>query len=338
MTDHDANRTMRAAAPVAVPGAAPSAAPGAAVDPATGAWQPANFLQFATTLITTATKTAVLVVVACDPSVAPERIRNLVQQLTPLGQVGKLGPRASLRVLASTQRAIQIAVMVLDQAQHQVARAVAAALVMVESAGFTAAIYARCAPTTFSQLRSDAEALLEVALENGQTIETNQFADRAPPPALNALAFCDAMNPVEPHSVRGHALLFRFCRRAQPTHWIRVHTDGDLEFHSFSDHDAAAVVAVPRLTEPAQLLAIANAWRSFICHAEVLEISDDDATAGTADNVSNTSVAAADDATYWLEAFTHGTRGRAAGLVRATASVATLLATITAAVATKRNA
>lgn len=320
MTDHDADRPTR------------NAAPAAALDPATGAWLPANFLQLATTLITTANETAILVIVACEPSVAPERIRTLVQQLTPLGQVGKLGPRASLRVLASTQRATRIAVLVLDQAQHRVARAVAAALVIVETSGFTAAIYARCAPTTFSQLRSDAEALLEVALENGQTIETNQFADRAPPAAWNAPAFRAAASTVGTHSVRGHALLFRFCQGPQLTHWIRVHTDGDLEFHGVGE--SAAVVAVPRLIEPTQLRAIADAWRSCICYAEMLEISEGDATD---DNVSNAR-ANADDASYWLEVFTHGTRGRAAGIVRASASVATLLATITAAVAAKRDA
>lgn len=297
------------------------------LDPATGALQPASFLQHATTLITTAAETAILVVVACEPSITAERIRSLVQQLALLGVVGKLGPRASLRVLASTQRATRLAVIVVDQEQHQIARAVTAALARVEPQGFTAAIYARCAPTTFGQLRSDAEALLEHALENGQGVETNQFADRAPPPALNALKFRGSASAVGPHSVRGHALLFRFCQGAQPTCWIRVHTDGDLEFHDLSDAGPTTMVAVPRLIEPDQLVAIAKAWRSFVCQADELELTD-------ADDSND----AADVTTYRLEAFTHGTRGRATGVVRSTAAVAALLATITAAVAAKRSA
>jgi hypothetical protein len=301
-------------------------------DAATGALQPASFLQHAATLMSAATQTVTLVVIACEPQVELERMRNLVQRLTELGVVGKLGPRASLRVLASTQRATRLAALVVDQEQHLVARAVTAALAVATPQGFTAAVYARCVPTTFEQLRRDAEALLELALENGQGIETNQFADRAPPPAFNALAFRDSARDVGPHSVRGHALLFRFClvhsisgQHAQPSHWIRVHTDGDLEFHATSDH--GSMVAVPRLIEPAQLVAIADAWRSFICNAEALELCE-----------ATTLPSAHDGDAYWLEAFTHGTRGRATGIVRGTTAVAALLATISAAVAATRNA
>ncbi len=310
------------------------------LDAATGAMLPADFLLHANVLMSTATQIVTLVIVACEPSIAPERIRDLVQRLTPLGAVGKLGPRASLRVIASTQRAIRLAVLVIDQEQHLIARAVTAALragsvaAEPDAPRFTAAIYALCVPTTFGQLRSDAEALLEHALENGQIIETNQFADRAPPPALNAPAFRDAASTVGTHSVRGHALLFRFCQHPQPTHWIRVHTDGDLEFHDINSDGATDVVAVPRLIEPGQLVAIANAWRSFICHAEALALCD----AATADAATATAAATTNDGThYWLEAFTHGTRGCAAGVVPTTTAVASLLATITTAVAAKRN-
>ncbi len=297
------------------------------LDSATGALQPASFLQHATTLLATATETACMVVVACEPNITADRIRDVVQQLARLGVVGKLGPRASLRVLASTQRATRLAVIVIDQMQHHVARAVTAALASDDAQGFTAAVYARGVPTTLSQLRSDAEALLEHALENGQGIETNQFADRAPPPALNALKFRGSASAVGPHSVRGHALLFRFCLRAQPTCWIRVHTDGDLEFHEQTDDGTIIMVAVPRLIEPDQLVAIAKAWRSFVCQADVLELTD---ASDEHDEANATS--------YYLEAYTHGTRGCATGIVRGTAADAALLATITAAVAATRSA
>ncbi|MBP9088433.1 MAG: hypothetical protein KBG15_20090 [Kofleriaceae bacterium] len=316
-------------------------------DPATrdsdsGALQPASFLQHANTLLATATQTATLIVIACAPSVAPERLRQLKHDLAMFGDIGKLGPRASLRVIASTPRASRLAVLVVDQAQHLLARAVTAALAAGDAAGLTAAIYARCVPTTFAQLRSDAEALLELALENGQHIETNQFADRAPPPAWDALGFRGTASDVVPHSVRGHALLFRFCQRLQPTHWIRVHTDGDLEFHDISASDVTTMTAVPRLIEPRQLVAIANAWRSFICQAEVLELYDPQASpatsAATSASPTAKTITASDDGTYWLEAFCHGTRERTTGVVRASAAVKALLATITAAVTATRNA
>lgn len=224
-------------------------------DPATGALTPAEFLQQAHAACSNAAELVSFAVVTCGSDTPPAALATVVQQLEPLGVVGKLGPRTSLRVFDASKRAPRFGVVICDREQHTVARALYASL----PSDWTGALYGLRAPTAIATLRSDAEALLEVALEQQQKLRTNQFAERGPPAAFRAKPFRGAAQTIETHSIRGHALLFRFRDLQRADTWIRVHCDGDIEFDSGTTERRAT-----RMVEPTTLAAIDQAWQQFM--------------------------------------------------------------------------
>jgi hypothetical protein len=277
-------------------------------DPATGALTPAEFLQQANAACSTAAELVSFAVVTCSSDTPPAVIAAVVQQLEQLGVVGKLGPRTSLRVLDASKRSPRFGVVVCDREQHELARGLQATL----PTGWTAALYALRAPTTIAQLRQDAEALLEVTLEQGLPLRTNQFAERGPPAAFRALQFRGTAQAIETHSIRGHALLFRFRDLQRADTWIRVHCDGDIEFDVHSAERSAT-----RMVEPSTLAAIDQAWQQFMIDASL-----------------NLATSAAAGTGFEIAVCSHGTGGVACGYVdQPSASAHQLLAAIAAHVA-----